>query len=91
LEQATLYAAAVSALLPGQPVEVTLNYFDLPTENEGSRVRHYFAPTLASKLKDDWSVKVQPMLEDNDFPTRVGPQCRWCHFRRSNGGQCSKG
>lgn len=91
LEQATLYAAGVSVLAPGRDVEVTLNYFDIPTEKDESRVRHNFSSVVSLQFRDAWKVRAERMLADTEFPTRVGPQCRWCHFRKSNGGPCSKG
>ena len=40
------------------------------------------------KLKKKWELKVKPMLNDTIFAPRPGNACRWCHFKKSNGGPC---
>jgi hypothetical protein len=39
-------------------------------------------------LKKAWEVRVKPMLTDTRFAARPGNYCKWCHFRKSNGGPC---
>jgi len=39
-------------------------------------------------LKKKWVANVKGMLTDTRFEPRPGNYCRWCHFRKSNGGPC---
>lgn len=39
-------------------------------------------------LKDEWNDRVRPMLNDTVFPPKPSYACRWCHFRKDNGGPC---
>ncbi len=39
-------------------------------------------------LKAAWEGRVQPMFDDNDFETKTSNLCQFCHFRKSNGGDC---
>ena len=87
--QATLYAAAASVLAPDREVRVQFNYLDEPAAS-GTKVE-FFPIETAAKAKVAWTTRVEPMLNDTIYPTRTGPLCRWCHYRKSNGGPCEKG
>lgn len=40
-------------------------------------------------LKKKWEKRVAPMFNDRTFkPTPSENACRWCHYRKSNGGPC---
>lgn len=39
-------------------------------------------------LKKKWLARVKPMFNDRTFKPTPGDACRWCHFRKSNGGPC---
>lgn len=39
-------------------------------------------------LTKDWERRVKPMLNDTIFAPTPSDHCRWCHFRKSNGGPC---
>ena len=39
-------------------------------------------------LKLDWEQKTKAMLNDTRFAPRPGHYCRWCFFRKTNGGPC---
>lgn len=39
-------------------------------------------------IKNAWLDKTKPMLTDTQFAPRPGNYCRWCHFRKGNGGPC---
>lgn len=39
-------------------------------------------------LKKDWEGRVKPMMTDKTFKPKPGAHCRWCHFRKDNGGPC---
>lgn len=40
------------------------------------------------KLMKKWEVRTKRMLNDTTFKPKPGNACRWCHFRKSNGGPC---
>lgn len=40
------------------------------------------------KLKKKWETRVKKMMTDTVFKPKPGNACRWCHFRKSNGGPC---
>jgi len=40
------------------------------------------------KLKKKWELRVTPMLKDEKFKPTPGHACKWCHFRKDNGGPC---
>lgn len=44
-----------------------------------------------NKLKKKWEIRVAPMLKDTKFKPSPGMHCRWCHYRKSNGGPCAEG
>ena len=39
-------------------------------------------------LTKDWERRVKPMLNDTVFAPTPSDHCRWCHYRKSNGGPC---
>lgn len=39
-------------------------------------------------LQKKWVARVKPMFNDRTFKPTPGDACRWCHFRKSNGGPC---
>jgi CRISPR/Cas system-associated exonuclease Cas4 (RecB family) len=39
-------------------------------------------------LKKEWVTRVTPMLNDTKFAPRAGDYCRYCTFRKGNGGPC---
>lgn len=43
------------------------------------------------KMKAEWLGRIGPMFADTTFAPRPNRFCRWCHFRKSNGGPCSHG
>lgn len=43
------------------------------------------------ELIDEWEAKTAPMFEDTEFLPRPNDKCKFCDFRRSNGGPCRYG
>lgn len=39
-------------------------------------------------LQQKWERRVAPMFEDTTFKATPGKHCKWCHYRKSNGGPC---
>lgn len=89
LEQLELYALAALILNHDlDAVEPRLVYLDLevvfPPEDEPIRYTHADVP----RLKQLWAARVKPMLTDTKFQARPNNNCRFCHYRKSNGGPC---
>lgn len=40
------------------------------------------------ELRKKWEARVAPMFKDTQFKPKPGDACRWCHYRKSNGGPC---
>jgi hypothetical protein len=40
------------------------------------------------RLKQEWVDRTANMLQDTRFAPCPGHYCKWCHFRRDNGGPC---
>jgi hypothetical protein len=40
------------------------------------------------KLEKKWERRVKSMLADTRFAPNPGNACRWCHFKKNNGGPC---
>lgn len=40
------------------------------------------------KLEKIWAKRVKAMLTDKRFLPKPNNKCRWCHFRKENGGPC---
>lgn len=40
------------------------------------------------ELKAAWAEKLHPLLTDRKFVATPNEKCRYCHFRKSNGGPC---
>lgn len=40
------------------------------------------------KLKKKWFKESKKILSDRKFPKKPNDTCRWCHFRKDNGGPC---
>lgn len=41
-------------------------------------------------LKDEWLRRIRTMMMDTKFPSKPGFHCRYCKFRKSNGGPCKE-
>lgn len=39
-------------------------------------------------LKKTWAARVKPMFTDTSFKPKPNDKCRWCHYRKDNGGPC---
>lgn len=48
-----------------------------------------FTPKDVPRLKKVWEVRTKKMLADTKFKPKPGNACRWCHFRKANGGPCA--
>jgi hypothetical protein len=87
--QLRLYALAGFILYPdAEQVRAENWYFDGPP----SPMPGYVAQRSAvPRLKEEFIAFSAPLLNDELYPARPGPHCRWCNFRRSNSGPCEHG
>lgn len=84
LEQLSLYALAGFVMYPdAKEITSRLTYLD-----SGEVGEEGFHSKQLTALKKEWTAKAQPMLNDTTFAPRPGNYCRWCHFRKANGGPC---
>jgi hypothetical protein len=88
-EQLELYAIGALLRYPqAEEARSRLWYLDegkiVPeAEDEG-----VFSRKQLPKLQKTWQQRTKPMLSDVRFAPNPGPACRWCHFKKSNGGPC---
>jgi len=84
-DQMELFALAGFSMFPMvYEVETRLWYLDVGDED----VEVYEKKGIA-KARKEWEDRVEPMFNDTKFLPRPNPKCKWCHFRRDNGGPCS--
>lgn len=82
--QRTLYALGAFLMYPDAvSVKVSHWYLDLGQEQHSTYKAKEF-----EQLKADWLRRTTAMLNDTSFVPRVNAGCRYCHFRKGNGGPC---
>lgn len=90
MEQLELYALGAFLLYPTiDTVYPRLAYVDqslMYPENPDDLV--FTRSANLSGLLKTWERRIKPMLADKKFAPRPNDKCRWCHFRKSNGGPC---
>jgi len=83
-EQMELFATATFMRYPFlETLTARLWYLDSGDEV----IREYHADD-ADKMRRDWDERAKPLLAATEFPARPNDKCRWCHFRKDNGGPC---
>lgn len=88
-DQLSLYGCAAAALYPdAEEHEVCFVYLDHPHVRPLQRT---FKASSLAPMRAMWEQRAGPMLRDTEFPTRVGPGCRWCPYASTKGGPCDKG
>lgn len=90
-DQMREYAFCAFCIWPDvEEVSVRFLYLDLDKVQHG-----HCEPFRRDKdfdtLKGCVEARCARVRNDTVFPTRPGPKCNWCHFRRSNGGPCDHG
>lgn len=86
-QQLEIYTAAGIAQYPHVAgIDASLLYTDhnieYPVEPK------IILPAEAKALQVVWNKRVKKMFADRKFAPRPGDHCRYCHFRKSNGGPC---
>jgi len=83
-EQGELYA--IGAFLKNPAAEwVQADFWYL---DEGVITSETYTRSQLKKLQAKWKKKARPLLNDRIFAPKPGNHCRWCHFRKDNGGPC---
>lgn len=82
--QLSLYAVAGLIMFPDvQGVDAKLWYLD-----QGEEFTQGYERGELPFLQKTWERTVKKMLTDKTFKPNPGPACRWCHFKKGNGGPC---
>lgn len=83
-DQMELFALAGFSMFPMvYEVETRLWYID-----QGEEDVEVFEKKGLAEAREEWEDRVEPMFNDTTFLPRPNNKCKWCHFRRSNGGPC---
>lgn len=83
-EQLGLYALGAFTRFP-ELKEVATEFWYL---DQAVPVQLHFLAKDKEPLRELWERKTWALLHDTIFPPRPGGHCRWCHFRKANGGPC---
>lgn len=86
-DQTNLYKCGILSAYPKITIAKSQLWFidhgvkmpDPPSESNRSNLK---------VMQNYWNKKVSPMMNDTRFAARPSSKCRWCHFRKSNGGPC---
>lgn len=88
-QQLELYAIGAFLRYPqAQIADTRLWYLDEGVIRPEKEKDGQFKRKDLPKLQKLWEKRVIPMLNDTVFAPKPGPQCRYCHFRKSNRGPC---
>lgn len=84
--QLRLYALAGLLTYPtAEKAHTSLIFIDhgkvVPMEDE-------FTRKDVKILQKEWATRTKKMLNDTTYKPTPGNACRWCHFRKANGGPC---
>jgi hypothetical protein len=91
-QQRSLYALGglqlvESKLLADGNKDVKLIAEHLYTDT-GQTATEEFCMKDLKPLKKEWAARIKTMMGDTQFRATPGYACRWCKFRKSNGGPC---
>ncbi len=85
-DQVGLYAAGAFAVFKSiRKVIGQVWYLDL-----GQIIELQFTEAEALRERADWEKRAQKMMDDTKLEPTPGYYCKWCHFRKSNGGPCKE-
>lgn len=83
-QQRELYAIGAMLVYPDAVAVVVQHWYLDSGEVDEDR----FVSDQLEQLQQTWLQRTQAMLNDTRFAPRPGNYCRFCHFRKSNGGPC---
>lgn len=56
--------------------------------DSGDEIIREFSRTERDKVREKWEKQIYPMFTEEVFAPRPNNFCKWCHFRKDNGGPC---
>ncbi len=68
-------------------VTTRLWYLDVDDADDNEVIREYSRKDFEA-IKRDWTKRVRPMFVDKKWAPKPNSKCKWCHFRKENGGPC---
>lgn len=74
-------------LLAGGAKDVKVIAEHLYTDTTQSATEEYTLKDL-KPLTKEWELRTKHMMSDTRYPAKTGFHCRYCKFRKSNGGPC---
>lgn len=86
--QLELYATGALLLYDVDKVICENWYVDQGEIRGGEKEGFVYTPDDLEPLKAGWNKRVKKMLADTRFAPNPSDKCRWCHFRKANGGPC---
>lgn len=82
--QMSLYALATFIMQPTvDTVEARLLYLD-----KGTTDKEDYERSEIPLIIEAWEARIRALLVDDTFAPRPSYACKWCHFRKENGGPC---
>lgn len=87
-EQLELYATVALLLYDAKEVICENWYADHGVVRGGEKEGFVYKPDDLPELLTLWNDRTKRMLLDTKFEANPNNGCRWCHFRKSNGGPC---
>lgn len=85
-EQVELFSCAPFMEDPAM-AHVTTRLWYLDQEHDNEVIREYTRKDF-NLIQKDWTKRVRPMFNDRRFAPKPNQKCKWCHFRKENGGPC---
>lgn len=83
-DQRLFYSLAGLRIWLPKKVQVTTYYVDMT----GPAKRITVTDNDEKELRDMWSQRREQIVNDNILAPNPGYGCKWCHYRKSNGGPC---
>ncbi len=83
-EQLSLYAGGGTLKYPHVKEVVTQMWF----LDSGDVVEKTYKASEGKSILAGWDKKIKPMMNDTTFKPKPGNACRFCHFKKANGGPC---
>ena len=89
-EQRSLYAVSAFKMYPDAKVVNASHWYldSKATDVEKAVQTETFKASQLPTLIKEWEQRTRAMLNDTRFAPRPSNACRWCHFRKENGGPC---
>ena len=84
VNQREVYAVAVNAVYPNiENIECYHVYLD-----GRALTKSVYSKDQIPAIREKWEDKVQMMFDEQWYPANPSWLCRYCHFRKANGGPC---